>query len=488
MNGMIDMSALTQETLDALKGAIVNKAITVANGLTGYDLAAPAKDMVPVLTPTVNTTPRVAAVRGSEAAHWKQVYAISAGHTTPFVPEKERNTEISYSSVDRLATYATWGRDDSVTMEAELGAMGFEDLRARSNFWLLNIVKLEEEDSQIGGNRTLAMGTPTTPTLSASGTGATLPAATYRVIVVAIPHVGYQHATRTAPYALAAGVAGMHSNKSAVATQAVTLGQTLFCSTPAVNNAVAYAWYIGVGAGNEKLEAITPINSLAVSADLLGTGQNASTITADKSTDSLAFDGMLTQLWTPNPVTSVIDAQIITLDTGTPGTGTQLLTDGAGGIKQIDAMLKRMWDKARVSPDKMKVNSQQAQDIYNCILKNPGAFRILAERASSNGNITAGGVIVGYVNKFVGGQVVEIEVHPTMAEGTIQFCTNRLPSWYPGNSVAGAWDMYLLRDYHEIPFPSNKRAWEHGVYVRGTLRGHIPIAQGILRNIAPGIA
>jgi hypothetical protein len=90
----------------------------------------------------------------------------------------------------------------------------------------------------LAGNASLQLGTPATPSLSASGSGATLPAATYSVIVVALTLEGYQNST------LAAGVAttktingadgktfvlsGGSSNKSTNATQAVTLGQTLF--------------------------------------------------------------------------------------------------------------------------------------------------------------------------------------------------------------------------------------------------------------------
>ena len=63
--------------------------------------------------------------------------------------------------------------------------------------------------------------------------------------------------------------------RSANATQAVTLGQTLFATAPLVNGAVAYAWYVGA-AGSETLQAITTINSAAFSAPLTA-GQQAAT-------------------------------------------------------------------------------------------------------------------------------------------------------------------------------------------------------------------
>jgi len=99
---------------------------------------------------------------------------------------------------------------------------------------------------------TLQLGTPATPVLSASGTGATLPAATYSVIVVALTLEGYQNsalATGTATTKTVTGadgktfvLSGGSSNKSGNATQAVTFGQTSFASVAAMQGAVAYAW------------------------------------------------------------------------------------------------------------------------------------------------------------------------------------------------------------------------------------------------------
>ena len=131
----------------------------------------------------------------------------------------------------------------------------------------------------LGGNASLQLGTPAAPSLSASGSGATLPAATYSVIAVALTLESYQNSS------LASGVAttktitgadgktyvlsGGSSNKSSNATQAVTLGQTLFASVTPIQGAVAYAWYVGT-VGNETLQAITTINSASFSASLAG--------------------------------------------------------------------------------------------------------------------------------------------------------------------------------------------------------------------------
>ena len=80
----------------------------------------------------------------------------------------------------------TLGEEDTVTFEAEAAAQGFEDINATATLRILQKTMRKEETALLGGNTSLALGKPGTPTLSASGTGGTLPATTYSVIVVAL--------------------------------------------------------------------------------------------------------------------------------------------------------------------------------------------------------------------------------------------------------------------------------------------------------------
>jgi hypothetical protein len=63
-----------------------------------------------------------------------------------------------------------------VTFEAEAAAQGFEDINATATLRILQKTMRKEEHALMGGNTSLALGTPGAPTLSASGSGATLPA------------------------------------------------------------------------------------------------------------------------------------------------------------------------------------------------------------------------------------------------------------------------------------------------------------------------
>ena len=102
---------------------------------------------------------------------------------------------------------------------------------------------------------------------------------------------------------------------------------------PAIQGAAGYAWFWGT-AGSELLGAITTINSVSIAANATGTQAASSLGTNDNSTNSLAFDGLLTQT-----LKSGQNAYVAAQATGTAGAGTPLTADGEGGIVEIDTAL-----------------------------------------------------------------------------------------------------------------------------------------------------
>src|SRR5215467_12644871 len=279
------MNSITQQSLELLKGALarpndaIAKSISTATGLLAYDLQAPAKNLYPFVTPIRNAIPRVGGGVGS-ATNWRQVNAIigSGFDAMGWVPEGQRSGQMSYSTSTKTSTFVTIGEEDAATFEAISAGRTFEDVQAMMGFRLLQKMMLKEEMAILAGNASLALGTPSTPTLSASGTGATLPAATYYVKVVALTLEGYQNSSVFGGVAASKTVTGADSktftlsggssNLSAEASQAVTLGQTLFCTVTPITGAVAYAWYLSTSSGTETLQTITTVNSVAISAPL----------------------------------------------------------------------------------------------------------------------------------------------------------------------------------------------------------------------------
>lgn len=495
----MNIAQTTQETLGLMKESLT-KSVTIATGLTAYDLQAPAKNLYPIITPLRNSLPRVARLSPGDAARWRTITSIAGSgyDAMGWVPEGQRTASMSYSAQLQVAPYLTLGEEDTVTFEAEAAAQGFEDIDSTATLRLLQKTMRKEETALLGGNASLALGTPGAPTLAASGTGATLPAATYSVIVVALTFEGYANSSVAGGVATTKTITGNDgatytlnggsSNKSSNTTQAATLGQTLFAAAPLVNGAVAYAWYVGA-AGSETLQAITTINSASFSAPLLSGQQPASAIGGDASRNAtLAFDGLLTVGF--NPANS---AYVQALGSGTAGTGTFLTASGRGSVVEIDTMLVEMWNNYRLSPTVLYVNAQEQKNITNKCLTNASGplIRYNVSADSDNGGpygVSASGVVRWYYNPFSvdGGFDIPVKVHPDLPPGTILALCERLPVWYQSNQTPNVAEVLTRRDYYRVDWPLRTRRREFGVYAEETLAVYAPFGVGILTNIGNG--
>ena len=499
MNGNV-----TQDTLSLMKQALAKsgdlaKSITLSSGLTAIDLQAPSKNLYPTVTPLRNSIPRVGGGTGT-ATSWRAVNAITGSgyDAMGWVPEGQRSARMSYTTATKSATFVTLGEEDQLSFEAEAAAQGFEDLDATMTLRLLQKMMRKEECGILGGNASLSLGTPATPTLSATGSGATLPGAptTYSVIVVALTFEGWKNSSLAGGVATATSFTGADgnsytlnagsSNKSSAATQAVSLGETLYASVTPVAGAVAYAWYVGTS-GSETLQAITTINSVAFSAPLASSRQAATAITADSSVNSsLAFDGLLTAALNP-----ANNAYVDALASGTAGTGSTLTASGRGSIEEIDTMLQAMWDNYRLSPTVLYVNSQELKNITAKVLSS-SASPLLRYEAPADGPdpyaIVAAGAVEFYFNPFAldGGVKIPVKVHPDLPPGTLIGWCERLPAAYQSNEVPNVAEIKTRRDYYRVDWPLRTRQREVGVYAEEVLAIYAPFALGAITNIANG--
>lgn len=494
-------SALRKNVAPGYDPEAIAKSVTLSTNLVYYDLRAPALNLFPTVTPLRNSLPRNQRPNPGDAAHWKSVDAIT-GSGLPYmgwVPEGKRTASMSYTANDHNVSYKTLGEEDSITEEARFAAQGFEDEDALVQLRLLLKMFVKEEAALLAGNLSTTLSTPTTPTVSASGSGATLPAATYSVIVVALTPEGLMNSSVAGGVATALTITGNDggtytlsggsSMKSAAASQIVTLGQTLFMSTPSQAGAVAYAWYIGV-AGSELLTAITGINSYALSippASVPAGTQNATSITADNSKNTVAFDGLLMTTF------AAANSYKKALATGTSGTGTFLTSSGQGSINEIDTMLQNMWDVNRVSPTVIYVNSQELRNIAAKVLNGSSApllrYQTQADDAGiSEYRISASGVIAFYYNPYTpdGGVKMPIKVHPNMPAGTLFARAEVLPPWYVSNNVPEVAVVQTRQDYYAEVWPKTTRIQFYGVYVQEVLAVYATFAAGLIYNIGNG--
>lgn len=492
----------TLDTLDLVKGALrspddrITKTISTSTGLVAFDLEAPAKNLYPVVTPIRNAIPRVGGGTGT-AINWRQVTALTGSgfDAMGWVPEGQRSGQMSYTTASKSAAFVTIGEEDAATYEAISAGRMFEDIQARMTFRLLQKLMLKEEMAILAGNASLQLGTPAAPTLSASGSGATLPAATYSVIVVALTLEGYQNSSLAAGIATTKTItgadgktfvlAGGSSNKGSNTTQAVTLGQTLYASVTGIQGAVAYAWYVGT-AGNETLQAITTINSISFAAPLTGGQQAVSAITADNSANaSYAYDGLLT-----TALKAGSNAYVSTLPTGTAGTGTPLTASGRGSVVEIDTMFQQMWNLYQVSPTVLYVNVQELKNITSKVLSNASG-PLLRYEVTGDGNaydLAAAGAVSFYFNPYAlnGGLRIPVRIHPKVPPGTIVGWAENLPVQYQSNEVPNVAEVKTRQDYYQIDWPVVTRQRQVGVYAEEVLTVYAPFAMGVITNIGNG--
>ena len=467
---------------------------SATSGLTYYDLQPGALTLFPVVTPLRNRVPRVGSGRGVQA-NWKAITGINITSVNVGVSEGNRGGVIATATQDYMAAFKGLGLEDYVTFEADYAAEGFADLKGLAVQGLLRALMIGEEKVILGGNASYSLGTTPTPTVADVGTGGSLAAnSQVSVKVAALTLEGYLGSS------VVGGVRGQITRNNAdgsadtfgggcaklsIAAAVTTANDgnathKVTASVAPVNGAVAYAWFWGAS-GSEVLGAVTTINSQVITAAATGTQTAASLGASDNSTNSLVFDGLMTQIVKPGS-----NAYVYAMPTGTAGQGTPLTADGVGGIVEIDLALKAFWDNFRLSPTTIWVNSQEQVNITHKVL---AGSQTAAQRFVINveqGKIQGGDLVTSYLNKFNmdGAKSVAVRPHPNLPPGTILFDTEELP--YPLSGVANVLQMRTRRDYYQIEWPAKSRRYEYGVYFDGVLQNYFPPAFGIITNIANG--
>jgi len=407
----------------------VQKDLTSASGFDGYNLQPVAILLQPVITPWRNNIPRVTNTRGGVASHWRVISQLVSKNTDPFVS----------------ADFLTWAAEDA--------ARGFEgDIRARAVTNLLFALMIQEE-LVIGFGRVSDLGTVTAPTVVTSATGGTIAAGTYKVTVRAITGMG----DGTNP----------RGKKSSQTTTSALSGSTnsMTASTPWVEGAVQYEWYVDDGAsGSSTLQTTTGINSVALTA-LTTSG---TVLPADNVANSLAINGLIPQL------TAALGAQIKTLAKGVDGVGTDFTLD------DIDSMNKAVWDNAKADPETIWMNSTQVVRATNLVLAANGAPSLFVSNVADMKELTGGYLLANWINKATG-RVQRVRVHPALPDGTMLAYSNQIP--FPtGGDMVGV-DIEVSRDYQQVDYALTARRYDFEVFCREVLRMKFPGGAWIIRNI-----
>ena len=491
-------AATNQATLAAIRDALsgspvvadeLAKATATTQGLStssldyGYNLEVPAKSLIPVLTPERNEIPRQTGGFGT-GVNWKAFTALNTTNLSPGVAEGGIGTVPSVTMKTFLASYVTLGFPGTVTYDeiqaAQKGRSGdaaFDDPLARGTLQTLQTTMLGEEATIIGGNASAVIGKPSTITFAdtVASTGGALTAGTvYQYAISALTLRG-----------LSAGAVGHVSTDALGETDGRTGNHTTTGSGagstatvlhwPAVRGAAGYnvyAYKTGAGTTLYYVATVTA-NTYTMVADPATSGGVPNT--SDQTQDTLVFDGYMQTIQNASTGGYFKDMA-----------GGTLTADNAGGVVEIDVMLKSLWDNAHIGPEKLLVNSQEALAITKAVLTagSTGAVRIQTS-VGPDGLLRAGFFVATYLNKFAPTQpIVKIEVHPNVPAGTILAITKQVPAWFPNAQVSSIWTMDVRQEYTQYNFAETDRTKRFGVYVTEVLKCYLPAACGSIAGIS----
>ncbi|MEU1731397.1 hypothetical protein [Streptosporangium sp. NPDC020145] len=488
-----DQLASVQADLDALKAVMgdIGKDLTLtsplASGLVPYDLEAPAKLLVPRMTPLRNSIPR--GKGQGTARQFKRILGWSNSGTggvadqmafmdsqsisTAFGPiSLRRGAKISYAADEKSVKYVEQGLSDMVTWKAQFAGQGFQDIRSLSQTALLWATMGAEERAILygrGGSGYAGAVAAPTVTAAASGSGATIPTATYGVKVTSVAGGG-----ESLPAVASGGLS-------------VTVGQNIvitFTGGAEPTGALAYNVYVGT-AGSETFQGtFSPLTSggtVTITLSSYAAG-GAAFPAADTTSNSQGYDGFLAVLTDPAQTGYLkrVNGRIFDATTPANSLGDKPFQDAFVRLYGADAV--GTMDKRLADPDEIWLdgNARRALGDYLKLNATSSAYRIALTEGDALSGARVGAVVNGVANQ-VTGKMVDLGVHPYMPKGASVIRSRNLP--VPESEVSATSEVVNVQDYMAVDWPIIQFTYDASTYMFGTLVHYAPGWSGALLGL-----
>jgi hypothetical protein len=503
-------------------GKLAKTSVTSTSGFDPYDLEIPSHHLVPWLSPIRESLPRVKRAGPGNTAHWKTIIANSSSYqrggagASPWVNEGQRAPLISLSTIAVSQNYVTIGKDGSVTFEAVSGSEGFEDALATAHFFTLETLMVAEEDSLLGGNKSLKLATANTPSGAIAGSGSF--SGTFYVKVIGLTYEGYRNfvldnglSTSTGLPLVTTGLTQQRitttlDNKvmtvntgcgiPSAASTAISPSSSITATATVVakTGEVAWLWFWGTVNTNNGLylQACTTVPSHTITAAPGTSTQLLSSLntTVDFSVNDgttgggtnqvTGYDGLITQAFNNTTLTPQ-NAYVKNL------AGAALTTSGRGNVVEIDDLLLNLWNLYKVTVDVIYVNAQEMKNITNRILNTTSAPLLRYERDGGDEyTLTGSGIVTNYFNPYIpGGKKIPIMIHPTIPPGTILAHAKSLPPYFKNNSTPAVAEVLERRAYYALEYAQTTREYQFGVYAENAGPAvYAPFALGLITGVA----
>lgn len=441
-----------------------------STGLVPYDLEAPAKLLVPRLTPLRNILPRTKGM--GSARQFKRILGWSNSGTGGVADQSafmnsdsistsfgglslRRGAKITYASDSQSVSYVEQGLSDQVNWKAQFAGQGFQDIRQLSQTALLWATMGAEERGILYGRGTSGngySGTVSAPVISGSTatTGGSIAAGTYAVVVTAKTGFG-----ETAV-----------SNNPAVTTTGSTSTITVTVTGEPVGSLGVYNLYVSQAAGavgtatfqtqfvgNTFTLTTAPTNTGAVNAGATNT-----------SADAAAYDGFLTVL--SGPSSGYFNRVNSTLSTSNPGAEWQAAFLSL--YNSVKADPDHIWAAAGVVKELGDLLKTSSSSNYRLVLEGDGEGHFL------------GSSVNGVANQITT-KMLDLRVHPWMPSGTSLIHSASLP--VPDSEVSNTSEIVNVQDYMAVDWPVIQATYDCSTYLYGALVHYAPAWSGLITNI-----
>lgn len=472
MKGAFD--ALRKTTVDATAAASVHS--LASDGFMGVNLEAPAKLLVPLLSPFRQTIGRE--VLGGGSADWKEITAVAPGGRFSSA-YGTRSNGYTITKGNKNAVFKSYGQFWDYQWEAEIQGRNFENVPDRVKTLNLLLALRREEGLIFGGNIT-ALGTPTglatTPatTGAAAAGGVGIAAATYQCRVAALTWEGMLFASRVARTSKSAsqffdaslvvptqgGTVGITAAQANVA--AVVGGSTdgiITMTWNAIAGAFGYAIYV-----DNKLQCVLPAQTKVTLTGINTTGEAVPG--ADSSASSTDFDGIV--------------PQIVAAATGNMKRRVNLALSSPSGnqIPEIADAIQEGYDRYKVQPSRLIVG----WDVHDQIDRKLAS--VTNDRINLNYMVGPEGpqfAQVRYYPSPVDGRQIPIEQQPNLFGGMILGVLDEVP--IVDSEIPAAWKMKMGSDFQQLSYAMTNPKFEGEMRAYGALAGYANALQFILYDI-----
>lgn len=506
---MLGIQDITRQSLDlAAKAAMADqlgKAITVGTGLVGYNLQAPALQLVALQAPFQKTIPRVVKP-GANSDNWRVISALAP--SKPFTAEAAAANPFTTTLASKSASFGVIGVLGQVTLEAQRASIGFDDALAKETANALLLGMKLESQAFMGATYT-ALGNPSAPlsvAVQSSPAGSLAPSATtYYVRIVALNILAANRVKVDVPglftssNSLLAGRSVTRANFNPLvasdgstpvtASSGITAisaetnsgsqtgtSQSLKIIWSAVPGAVAYAVFVGTttGAANLRCECIVGQTNVTLTS-LAGTGvlgNDASVPSSDQTADTNGYDGIVPQL-----IASGSGAYVKSLG----GTMTGALANGE--VVELQDAFANIFQAAKIGKFRIVVSGTESRSLTKLgVISN--AMQIFTTPGGDGRPIMTIGAHVGEIVNGTTGDRCPIDVDPWLPPGTILILPTEIP--YPQANVAAPFTWVGSYDWQRWDYSSTTSTgpvYPFEVRNNGVLEGQFTAGCGVIYNI-----